>query len=183
MCSSDLGRRRERDKMHREKQRSFTRGFFLGMIFVILIGYFAIQAERAAHAATLTPTAEARSVSSVYAPHGITPHRLPPHWRTWIKIGQCEQPGRGWKGIAWKHDGPGVTFPGGLGFTLLLADWYRPGDAHGRMSEWTPLQQLWAAERMYRVYRKQGGEGYAATLWDCSAVIGFYGFNADGSWR
>ena len=48
--------------MHREKQRSFTRGFFLGMIFVILIGYFAIQAERAAHAATLTPTAEARSV-------------------------------------------------------------------------------------------------------------------------
>lgn len=118
----------------------------------------------------------------VMRPHAKTPDRLPPRWRTWIRIGQCEQPGNGWKGIAWTHDGPGVSFPGGLGFTLLLAEWYKPRDARGRMSQWTPLQQLWAAERMFHAYEKHG-QGYAATLWDCSAVIGFDGFNSDGSWR
>lgn len=172
----EIGRRREREKTMREKNRSFARGFFLGMIFVIIIGYLAVHAERMAHASTIKP----RGVMSA---HAATPKRLPPHWKTWIKIGQCEQPGRGWKGINWTHDGSGVTFPGGLGFTLLLADWYRPADARGRMSKWTPLQQLWAAERMFDAYAKRGGQAYAATLWDCSADIGFYGFNADGSWR
>lgn len=170
----EIGRRREREKANRESNRSFTRGFFIGILFVIIIGWLAIHAEQMAHASTR---------SMIMSAHAPTPHRLPPRWRTWIKIGQCEQPGNGWKGIAWKHDGPGVTFPGGLGFTLLLAEWYKPRDAKGRMSNWTPLQQLWAAERMYAAYAKRGGEAYAATLWDCSAVIGFHGFNADGSWR
>jgi len=132
--------------------------------------------------ALAVPTADA-STPWIMRAHSRTPHELPPRWRTWVAIGRCEQPGNGWKGIAWTHDGPGVTFPGGLGFTTLLAEWYRPRDAHGRMSKWTPLQQLWAAERMFYAYAKQGGQAYAATLWDCSRVIGFYGFNLNGSWR
>jgi hypothetical protein len=40
--------------------------------------------------------------------------KMPKNWRTWIRIGRCEQPGRGAWGINWSHPGP--TYQGGLGF-------------------------------------------------------------------
>ena len=124
----------------------------------------------------IVPASAAARTPWQYRPHAKTPHRLPPHWKQWIAIGKCEQPGTGWKGVAWTHDGPGVSFPGGLGYTILLGEWYKPADATGRMSTWTPLQQLWAAERGYYHYEHLLGPQAATTLWDCSAVIGWTGF-------
>lgn len=40
--------------------------------------------------------------------------RLPRNHDLWIRIGRCEQPGRGYMGINWSHHGP--TYQGGLGF-------------------------------------------------------------------
>ena len=40
----------------------------------------------------------------------------PPTWRMLVKIAQCEQPGGGWKGIAW-HQTKNYSFYGGMGMT------------------------------------------------------------------
>ena len=47
------------------------------------------------------------------------------------------------------------------------------------MSDATPLEQLWACERIYQFYTKIGGPRYGASVWDANKTIGFYGFEPD----
>ena len=73
--------------------------------------------------------------------------RLPKNYHLWIRMGQCEQPGREWPGrIYWSHPGP--TYGGGLG--IYQGTWVhwkvkgmpsRPGLATWR-------QQMWVANRI-----------------------------------
>ena len=40
--------------------------------------------------------------------------KKPANHDLWVRIGRCEQPGRGYMGINWSHPGP--RYQGGLGF-------------------------------------------------------------------
>ena len=113
-------------------------------------------------------------------------HATPPkYWiETALKIGKCEQPsGRPgkWAGINWKNE-TNYSFKGGLGMTNLLWDEFKlkgyPEDAH----QATPMQQITAAWRFYR-WAERTYPGWGFTGWECSEMIGFYGFNADGTWK
>lgn len=108
--------------------------------------------------------------------------QLPPHWKQWLQTCHAEQPKPGsyasrghWNNIWW-HQTVNYTYPGGCGFTQ--ANW----DAHKRpgqpklMSDASPLEQLWACERIYQHYARIGGPAYGASVWDANATIGFYGF-------
>ncbi len=108
----------------------------------------------------------------------------PPHWRTWIKIGRCEQPGNGKYGIAWRNT-RNYSYPGGMGFTKLNWISFRPVSAKRipTMNLASIRQQLWAAERIYQHFARLHGTRYASSVWDCRDNIGWYGFNADGSWN
>ena len=111
---------------------------------------------------------------------------LPPHYEQWLKTCRAEQPsgkpGK-WASIAWKHDGSGVTFPGGCGFTVQNWADHKPKGAPERMSQASPSQQLWACENIYAFYLKQSGSHrYAATVWDANRnILGWYGFT-DETW-
>ena len=112
----------------------------------------------------------------------------PAYWiRTALLIGYCEQPsGRGkrgsWSAVNWKNT-KNYSFPGGLGMTRALYEtFHKPGQPL-IMSNATPMEQVAAAWRAYRWYASRFSEGYASTLWECSDIIGFNGFNPDGSWR
>ena len=112
----------------------------------------------------------------------------PAYWiRTALLIGYCEQPsGRGkpgqWSAINWKNT-KNYSFPGGLGMTRLVYTTFRHRGQPSLMANATPMEQVAVAWRAYRWYASRFGEGYAATMWDCDRIIGFNGFNPDGSWR
>lgn len=109
----------------------------------------------------------------------------PKYWiETALKIGKCEQPsGRPgkWAGINWKNE-TNYSFKGGLGMTNALWDEFKleghPDDAH----EATPMQQIAVAWRFYR-WAEATYPGYGYTGWECSKMIGFYGFNKNGTWK
>jgi hypothetical protein len=112
---------------------------------------------------------------------------LPPHWRQWLKTCAAEQPKPGgwgtWGRINWRHGGSGITYPGGCGFTRQnWNDHKRPGQPE-TMDQASPLEQLWACERIYTYYlRQSGSHRYAATVWAANRTIGFRGFS-DEEWR
>lgn len=116
--------------------------------------------------------------------------QLPPLWRQFVKTCRAEQPatlkgytGNRWMGVAWEQT-TNYTYKGGCGFTQ--ANW----DAHKRpgqpkyMSDASPLEQLYAAYRIYRFYLIQSGSHrYAATVWDANRnILGWYGFT-DAQWK
>jgi hypothetical protein len=76
--------------------------------------------------------------------------KLPPRHNLWVKIGRCEQPGRGYKGINWSHKGP--TYQGGLGF--WYGTWrqfkYPSMPKNAGFATWR--QQMRVANRLYRLY-------------------------------
>lgn len=97
----------------------------------------------------------------------------------------CEQPKRGvsWhevktdkdrlRSIAWKQT-YNHSFPGGLGFTRQNWIDFRPFSARNieLMSDATIVQQLWAAERLWRwAERTYPTNGH--TAWECSFTIGW----------
>ena len=55
---------------------------------------------------------------------GSAEAKMPENWRIWVKIGRCEQPGRGAWGVRWDHPGP--TYQGGLGFYAATWDGFKP---------------------------------------------------------
>lgn len=159
--------------------RSFSRGFAVGFLACAILVAAFVYGQREAYGAARPAPRDAHTAA--------VPAGYPPHWRTWIEIGRCEQPSRdgsGWHGIAWKQT-YNHSFPGGLGFTRLNWTQFRPHSARhiALMSDATPVQQLWAAERIYQHFARTHSTGYAATVWDCHENIGWYGFNEDGSWR
>jgi len=124
-------------------------------------------------------------IAGLLAPElSIAKPTLPPHYEQWLKTCRVEQPsGKAgkWASIKWKHDGAGITFPGGCGFTILNWRDHKPKGAPERMSQATPAQQLWACENIYTFYLKQSGSHrYAATVWDANRnILGWYGFTEE----
>ena len=176
--------RQTRDTYYKERaDRMFGRGFALGVIVTCVIVAAFIYGQREAYGAT-RPAPAARAMSHIVA--GVDTAKLPPTWRTLLRIGMCEQPkpGISWhdvdtdaerfRAINWKHDGPGVTFPGGLGLTTLNWTTFRPRSARNiaRMSQASISQQLWAGHRLWAwAERTYPGNGH--TAWECSYVIGW----------
>ena len=172
----EIGTQREADRRKAREARIWDRGFIVGVFVAlacILIGlYSASLAEGASRpapsAATSTPFAG-----------------FPPHYRTWLRIGMCEQPKRGisWhdvktdkqriRSIAWNQN-YNHSFPGGLGFTRQNWTDFRPRSARNieLMSSASVAQQLWAAERLWRwAERTYPTNGH--TAWECSFTIGW----------
>ena len=150
-----------------ERNRAWSRGFSVGFITACVIVALFMYGQREAH--------------------GAQSQKLPPHWQQWIKTFRAEQPatlpgytGNRWKGIAWEQT-TNYTYKGGGGFTQSNWDQHkRPGQPK-YMSDASPLEQLWAAERIYRFYlRQSGSHRYAATVWDANRnILGWYGFTEE----
>ena len=76
--------------------------------------------------------------------------RMPQNWKLWVKMGRCEQPGKGAFGVYWSHKGP--TYQGGLGFYYATwqhwkLPWYPSNAGYA-----TWRQQMWVANRIYNRY-------------------------------
>lgn len=171
----EVGTQREAERRKARENRIWDRGFIVGVLVAvacILIGLY--SASLAQGASRPAPRGALASVE-VY----------PPHYRTWLRIGMCEQPKRGvsWhdvktdkqriRSIAW-HQTYNSSFPGGMGFTRLNFLTFRlPRDKNlATMNLASPVDQMWAAERLWRwAERTYPGEGF--TAWDCSRVIGW----------
>lgn len=80
----------------------------------------------------------------------IAKKRLPARHDLWIRIGRCEQPGRGYKGIYWSHPGP--TYQGGLGFYHGTWDAFKVKGMPDNAGDATWRQQMWVANRLYARY-------------------------------
>lgn len=182
----EVGTQREADRRKAREAKIWDRGFIVGVIVAvlcILIGlYSASLAEGASRPA---PSAATSTAAQAY----------PPHWRTWLRIGMCEQPKRGisWhdvktdkdriRSIAW-HQTYNSSFPGGLGFTRQNWTDSRPRSARNieLMSGATIAQQLWAAERLWRwAERTYPTNGH--TAWECSFTIGWTTGDPDDALR
>lgn len=71
---------------------------------------------------------------------------MPQNYSLWIKIGRCEQPGPGYRGIYWRHPGP--TYQGGLGFYYATWDYYKPRGYPSDAGQATWRQQMRVANRV-----------------------------------
>lgn len=175
--------RQTRDTYYKERaDRMFGRGFALGVIVTCVIVAAFVYGQREAYGAT-RPAHAARAMSHIVA--GVDTTGFPPHWRTWLRIGMCEQPRRGvsWhdvdtdrerlRSIAWTQT-YNYSFAGGLGLTADNWRTFRPRSARHieSMHRATIAQQLWAAERLWRwAELKYPTNGHSA--WECSYVIGW----------
>ncbi len=172
----EIGTMREADRRKAREAKIWDRGFIVGVLVAvacILIGLYSASLAQGA---------------SRPAPHAASSNSFagyPPHFRTWLRIGMCEQPKRGisWhdvktdkqriRSIAW-HQTYNWSFAGGMGFTRLNWIDFRPRSARhiDLMSDATITQQLWAAEKLWRwAERTYPGAGF--TAWECSRVIGW----------
>jgi len=108
--------------------------------------------------------------------------KLPPHWRQWLDTCHAEQPrpgtwaGRGTFANIWWHQTTNYTYVGGCGFTALNWSQFKRRGQPATMDLASPLEQLWACERIYQHYAAIGGPAYGASVWDANRHIGFYGF-------
>ena len=75
---------------------------------------------------------------------------LPPNHDLWIRIGRCEQPGSGYRGVYWSHPGP--TYQGGLGFWYGTWDAFRYPGMPENAGDATWRQQMKVANRLLRMY-------------------------------
>ena len=183
--------------------RAFGRGFAVGFISCAILVSAFIYGQREAYGSERPAPRHGIHAMSKSETMRDMAQRLgwPKHWRTWLRIGVCEQPKPGtdlyyirtdrdrYRAIHWRN--PGSRFPGGLGFTPLNWTQFRPPSALHlpTMNLATPTQQLWAAERIFQHYARLGGQRYGATVWECHDRIamgekfGWHGFNTDGTWR
>ena len=171
---------RERNQANAKK--AWNRGFTIGVLTGALIVAVFVVGQRDAYAATRPAPVEAR--------RHVAASSLPPHYRTWIRIGVCEQPKRGtdlatvktdadrFKSIAWKQN-YNWSFPGGMGMTRQNWTTFRlPRDKHiPLMSQASLVSQLWAAERLWSwANRKYPGNGW--TAWPaCARGMGWTSTN------
>ena len=169
------------------------RALVVALVVIVVLPFVTRANERPSPRARVT-TPQARIVAMAHRLH------WPKGWRTYLRIGVCEQPKPGtdlyfihndmdrYRAIYWRN--PGSSFPGGLGFRPASWLMFRPPSARRipRMNLATPTQQLWAAERLYR-WAERTFPGAGQTAWECHTRIamgdkfGWYGFNADGTWR
>lgn len=76
--------------------------------------------------------------------------KLPMRHDLWVRIGRCEQPGAGYKGINWSHHGP--TYQGGLGFYSGTWAAFKVKGMPANAGDATWRQQMWVANRLYARY-------------------------------
>lgn len=76
--------------------------------------------------------------------------KLPARHDLWIRIGRCEQPGRGYGGVYWSHPGP--SYQGGLGFYHGTWDAFKVKGMPDNAGDATWRQQMWVANRLYARY-------------------------------
>lgn len=95
------------------------------------------------------------------APAPVHASAMPNNWRLWIRIGRCEQPGRGAWGIRWTHPGP--SYQGGLGFYHRTWDGWKPRGYPGDAGQASWRQQMIVANRVAR------SVGFSA--WGCYARV------------
>jgi hypothetical protein len=179
----EIGRRRERERSHREREKAWGRGFMVGLIVAIvfiLVGWVgAAKVEAAEKPAKIHRTLGAASEPTMPSPAII---------RAIIRIGQCEQPaprGAGYfANIKWDAY-PGKTWPGGLGIMAIHHEQFRPPGAPKDPTQATPAEQIRTAWRAYKHYRRIYGVQGGSTFWVCSKMIGFGGVDYDGRviWR
>jgi len=179
----EIGRRREREKQHREKDKAYGRGFFVGLIVAtvcMFIGWYgAAKVEaRSVQAAEVRPnfvstnhdirgkSANSDTVkirigsgkASSWAVYRLGGKDLPPGWRTFLRICQLEQPGDGWRGVWWTNLEVNHSFPGGCGLTRQnYRDVKHPAwpDTADQIS---PRDQLWASFWLFWKYARIGQE-------------------------
>lgn len=181
----EIGTMREADRRKARENKIWDRGFIVGVIVAVLCILIGLYSASLAQGATRP------------APRGAleAPDGYPPHYRTWLRIGMCEQPKRGisWhdvktdkqriRSIAWRQT-YNYSFPGGIGLTNANWDTFKPYSARNidRMSDATVAQQLWAAERLWRwAERTYPTNGH--TAWDCSFTIGWTTSDPDDALR
>ena len=92
---------------------------------------------------------------------GSADAKMPAHWQLWVKMGRCEQPGRGAWGVRWNHPGP--TYQGGLGFYHATWDGFKPRGFPADAGQATWRQQMQVANIVARRV------GYSA--WGCWSRI------------
>jgi hypothetical protein len=177
----EIGRRRERERQHRDKEKAWGRGFMIGLIVaVVFVIVGMVGAERAAAA----PAKHHQTLGAKHEPHMPSAAII----RAIIRIGQCEQPapkGAGYfANIKWDAY-PGKTWPGGLGIMQVHHEQFRPPGAPKDPTKATPAEQIRTAWRAYKHYRRIYGIRGGSTFWVCSKMIGFGGVDYDGRviWR
>ena len=72
---------------------------------------------------------------------------LPANHDLWLKVGRCEQPGKGYGGVNWSHHGP--RYEGGLGFAKSSFDAYKPRGYPDNAGDATWRQQMITANRLW----------------------------------
>jgi hypothetical protein len=203
----EIGRRRERERLHREKDKAFGRGFMIGIIVAVVfmfVGWYGaakVEARegrglstiadnhgKSAKADTIRKVRIGSGTASSWAVYRIGERTMPPGWRTFLRICQLEQPGPGWRGVWWKNT-VNYSFPGGCGLTrqnytdVKHPAWPDTADAL------QPRDQLWASFWLFWKYARigqemrgsyEGGQRYGSTVWDVHTQMGFDGFHADG---
>jgi hypothetical protein len=75
---------------------------------------------------------------------------LPANHDLWIRIGRCEQPGPGYRGINWSHTGP--TYQGGLGFWHGTWTGFKYPGMPSNAGYATWRQQMEVANRLLALY-------------------------------
>lgn len=188
-----------------ERNRSFNRGFAIGFVSCAIMVAAFLYGQREAYGSERPAprhgiVMRGKPESMRHMAHRLGWDKTSPHWRTWLRIGVCEQARPGsdlyfirtdrdrFNAIYWEN--PGSAFPGGLGFRPYTWLEFRPPSARhlDRMNLASPTQQLHAAERLYR-WAERTYPGAGQTAWECHDRIamgekfGWYGFNEDGSWR
>jgi len=171
---------RERNQKH--ARQAWSRGFIIGLISGALIIAVFVVGQRDAYGAQ-------RPAPAFRIPESGT-LKMPPHYRTWLRVGVCEQPKRGtdlaniktdadrFRSIAFRQN-YNYSYPGGLGMTRLNWTTFRlPRDRDvPLMSMASPVSQLWAAERLWRwANRTYPGNGW--TAWPaCARGMGWTSTN------
>lgn len=82
---------------------------------------------------------------------------MPANWQLWVKMGRCEQPGSGWRGVNWAHKGP--TYQGGLGF------YYRTWQ--GWKLPWYPSNAGYATWRQQMRVANRVARDVGFSAWSC----------------
>lgn len=168
----EVGTMREADRRKAREARIWDRGFIIGVfvaIICILVGLYSVSiAEGASRPAP--------------SPHAAATMSLPPHYKQWLNTCHAEQPrpgtyaGRGTFANIWWHQTTNYTYVGGCGFTALNWSQFKRKGQPATMNLASPLEQLWACERIYNHFAKIGGPAYGASVWDANQTIGFHGF-------
>ena len=178
----EIGRRRERERLHREKDKAWGRGFIIGLLVALifmLVGWYGAEktyastnadnpqmsayvdivdnqrgADISGHA---IKTRIGSGASASWAVYRLGERTMPPAWRTFLRICQLEQPGPGWRGVWWRNT-ENHSFPGGCGLTRQnYTEVKHPAwpDTADRLQ---PRDQLWASFWLYWKYARIGQE-------------------------